>query len=541
MIKKDLCSLSVVTGMKERYGFEKIKEFIDNRDSHAKRVLILYGFDHTGKTTLAKQALAFYKDSKECIVYEVQETDTMRDIYDILEELRNGEEVSRIVWFQEITRAKDFIGDSACVADIFATDKTIILLTGSDSLSFDLASRRELFARVRLIHTNYISYVEHCHLFGRTGIGDYIRCGGLVDKQVVHDYDSAVHYVDKNIAENIFYSVNNVEKHGRFEEIKDLSFFDLRVIIREIISLCSSVFAKEKIQDMLKVSAADDNHPIQDILELIEDGFFTSLNYVDLRKVTNEFYNAVRVVAGNRLYFSDWVPVLLNEILLDLDVLSFTTQLNFIYEEGRWGKWRRISETHPYHVIQPAIKYYFLQEGRKFIEGYKYYNWLAVEQKRIISKKLDTKIEHDMVTSVVLFDVQRILNNIDSKNRFYGKRFKVCKTVFRDDGKFYAGHDLLVHDMDSSAYWVFLVHNGSEPFCGLENNIYGQDISDALNYRFGKMGGSAVLYNGISHESSSGIIYLNILEFLSILERCQDMDQAYSELIKALHTDNRDS
>lgn len=54
-----------------------------------------------------------------------------------------------------------------------------------------------------------------------------------------------------------------------------------------------------------------------------------------------------------------------------------------------------------------------------------------------------------------------------------------------------------------------------------------------------KMGGSAVLYKGISQECSSGIIYFNIFEFISSLERNQDMDLAYAELVKGLHADDQ--
>jgi len=55
-----------------------------------------------------------------------------------------------------------------------------IVLSGTDSLGFWLASGNELYDRVRMIHTTFIPYREYSRLLGIDSIDEYIRCGGVL-------------------------------------------------------------------------------------------------------------------------------------------------------------------------------------------------------------------------------------------------------------------------------------------------------------------------------------------------------------------------
>ena len=322
MLQKVLSEISV-SNKRERFGIRKIKEFIENERWHESRVLALRGLPGTGNSVLVGQVMECYKESVLCLVYEVQDTDRMHDIYDVLEDLREKNRDKRlIIWLQEITRAKDFITNSACLADIFASYHTVIIITGHDTLAFDFASRDELFDRMCIVNMNHISVAEHCYITGDNDIRNYIRYGGLLysdwGKHLVKDYKSVCRYVEDNIAENIFRSV----LHDRWHEtLKPLSLTDVKVFVNEAMSLCSGVFAKDRVQELLRKAAEDVKHSFDGILEFIEDGYFSYIHFSKQHfneRVNEELYNGLKIVSGNRLMFSYGMADSFEEALKDI-------------------------------------------------------------------------------------------------------------------------------------------------------------------------------------------------------------------------------
>ena len=179
MIKRDIEKFDV-KDKKERYAVEKVRSFIDGNEALNGNILILYGLRRTGKTTIMEQAISTYKDKELCEFYEVQEKDTMQDIYDtIIDSEKRG---INVICLDEITKAEDFIRDSALLADVFAKDGMRIIVTGRDSLSFNFATDRELYDRTIRIRTTHIPFAEHCEIFNTNDVDDYICFGGLMSK-----------------------------------------------------------------------------------------------------------------------------------------------------------------------------------------------------------------------------------------------------------------------------------------------------------------------------------------------------------------------
>ena len=101
MIKIKLSELDAPVKM-ERNCIARMKDFIEDERWHSERLLVLYGLPETGKDMLAKQILSYYRNSVKCSVYEVEETDTMEDIYQLLERIQEQDKdrVRQIIWFR---------------------------------------------------------------------------------------------------------------------------------------------------------------------------------------------------------------------------------------------------------------------------------------------------------------------------------------------------------------------------------------------------------------------------------------------------------
>ena len=335
MIKKELTGITA-SDKRERFGIKKIKAFIEDERRHACRVLVLYGLAGTGGATLAQQVLGFYKGSAECIAYEVQDTDSMDDIYDMLEEVdRKG--TRQIIWLKDITRAKDFISESAFLADFYATGKRIIVATGEDSFAFELASRDQLFDRMLRIRMNYIPFTEHYYLTGNRDVGCYVRYGGLLDgKPRITGYESACHYIECNIAENIFRSIQG---YKWLEALEGVPLADLKAFVNAMVSACSGVFAKDKMRELLRQVAENEGKLVSEILKFIEDGYIASIHaehgFIH-RKASKELYSAVRAETGEGRGFTPIIAEALEKSLRNLDVIFETEQVNFTKEDGKW-------------------------------------------------------------------------------------------------------------------------------------------------------------------------------------------------------------
>lgn len=164
-----------------RLAFENALKFAKYHLEHPNdTILVLNGLYGTGKRTILYQILKEYKNKEEyknkTLLYKVEPTDTMDDIYDILEKNDKRNKI-QIIGFENITDVKDFVDNSACLADIYAQYRILIIVTGNNSLEFTLADDRELFDRTKMIFTNYISYTIQNSLT-KININNYIKYGG---------------------------------------------------------------------------------------------------------------------------------------------------------------------------------------------------------------------------------------------------------------------------------------------------------------------------------------------------------------------------
>jgi predicted AAA+ superfamily ATPase len=507
--------------IKERDFVGKITDFIDSRRCYHGNILVLYGLRRTGKTTAMEQALLKLPKDVKCAFYELDDKDEIADVErTLVEERHNG---VTVICFDEITKAEDFITNSASLPDIFAKMGMRIIVTGTDSLGFRFADYRELYGRSVRLNTTHISFAEHCRVLGTNDIDDYIQYGGLMregaDERFVYDYETARRYLDSAVAENICSSIKN-NYHSSC--LDDLSVKELRCIIEKIVELYSGFFDRKTILKEIKNVSV--NFPVNKLPEIGTDENVIEKLTIEKENITKDFLKKINADAVISHTITEEMAKEIRDCLFDMHVLSLTMKITYSYEEGK-EFWKSRNKELEIYVVQPAIKYFHLQEGKRFIEDEKYYAHLSPEEKNFMQKRLDEKIKGDMTEQIIVFDVDAALPT---------ERYSVLKPCFTINGKSAGEYDMLVFDKEKCCYWGFEIKHTTNAFYKQEQHLQNDKITSFMNREYGKREHVCVLYRGKPFVSSTRTIYLNITDFCLAVDKYRDMDRVFEELAKGL-------
>jgi hypothetical protein len=509
--------------MRERDFVSKITDFIDSRRCYHGNILVLYGLERTGKKTAMKQALLKLPQDVQYAFYELSDQDEISDVErTLVEERRNG---VTVICFDEITKAEDFITNSASLPDIFAKMGMRIIVTGTDSLGFCFADERELYGRSVWLKTTHISFAEHCRVLGTNDIDDYIQYGGLMkegaDERFVYDYESARRYLGSAVAENICSTMKNTYRGNCLD---DLSVKELHCIIEKMIEMYSGYFNRESILRTIKNVSA--NFPIDKLSEIETDEDIIEKTTFESSNVTSDF---LKTINADEEISHTITPKMVKEIrhcLSDMHVLSSIKKIPYSYRKTGWTEEDKEYED---YIVQPAIRYAHLQESKKFIEDERYYTQLSPDEKNFIQKRLDEKIKEDMAEQIIVFDVNAALPK---------ERYLVLKTCFTIDNKPSGKYGMLVYDKEENGYWGFEIKHTANAFCKQERHLQNDFITSFMNRKYGKREHVCVLYRGNPFISSTGTIYFNITDFCLAVDKYRDMEKVFEELTKGLEVKN---
>lgn len=541
-------------GLKPRFCVADIKEFLDNHKEKLGEIVVLYGLRRTGKTTIMQQIINEYKDKSEYqnkyLFLEIQSKDTMDDIYDRLEIERD--KGTKLICIDEITNANDFINNSAILADIYAISGMQIIIAGTDSLSFYLA-RKELYDRELRIRTTHIPFAEHSQVLEIKDIDDYIEFGGLMkkggDKSIIKNYNDAKRYLDEAVADNI---VNSIKKDIYNDDfINCFNRKQLRAIIAKMIELYSGKLNKEVILEKLRNVNIN-----KSIKNLYKDKYKEDKSIELLTKSKNRNYiteNFINIIKANAEIddISKFAIIELENYLTDLDILSVTNKINYYYDdENGWEvennidlsnitdkeeleKLKELERKNKYfYIIQPAIKYYHLQESLKFIKNDEIFKNLSSKIKIDLNTKLDEMIKGEMIEQIIAFDVAKILNKVEYFK--YTKKYSILKPEFTIDKKSAGEYDLLVYDREYHNYYAFEIKH-TQNLNEYQDKIFKNDlITNCINKEYGKKKLAAVLYRGENGFNQNQTPYYNITDFLIAVNKYKNINLAINTLNKYL-------
>lgn len=412
------------------------------------------------------------------------------------------------------------------LADIYAKEGLRIVLSSTDSLSFVFAENSSLYGRTENISTTYISFEEHCRVLGTKDIDDYISYGGLMKKgaekedRIVYDYPSACRYLDDAVSGNISRSIQNLAKYSNDTTLFDVTLSEMRAVLEKMVERYSGILNTTIANEELKKIVLSFLTDRQDFKALEGVEIFQKLkaNKSDIVKEFAKEINADTKIIHK--FDEDMITRLENE-LIRLGFVSATNNQEFLYDESLG--WRSAPISKEYYLIQPAIKYYHLKKALEFVESNEHYNSLSEVGKQFVMDKLDSKIKGDMTEQIVVYETSKALSS---------DRFFVCKVSFADSdpNKGKGEYDMLIYDKAANSYFAFEIEYTSKAYSGQCNHLLNEKFREIADYKYGDKENVSVLYNGNPFVDSSGVIYLNISDFVKEIARCKDAKTAIQNL-----------
>lgn len=495
-----------------------ILNFINTNKCFDGNVLVLYGLRRTGKTTMVEQAFSLYNGNEKCAFYEVQNGDDLGDIQDALvQEKENG---ISIICFDEVTKASDFVTNASVLADVFAKEGMKIILAGTDSLAFHLADSTELYDRTIQIRTTHITFAEHSKVLSVSDVDDYIEFGGLMSHGAdrnsgVYSYESACKYLDSSVAENI---VNSIQKSAEDNCLDDLSISEVKTIIEKLVEVYGGRFDKKLAQRTLTSVSVNDTPKRISASEIDADIINRLVSKEEKQIITKEFLPKINASGEVRTIVTDTMLSRLKKYLINMDVLSATPLYSYEYNDTFGWTWDAGFE---YYIVQPAIKYYHLQEGKNFFLTSSIYKDLTQYQRNLLAQKLDEKIKGDMLEQIVLFDVKADLN---------AESFDVLKPEFRINGQKKGEYDMLIYDRQQNGYWCFEIKHSERQIENQIVHLQNEKFREVIDRQYGTRINAYVLYRGKTAMSEFGVQYINVAKFLIAIHEFHDLRLALQEL-----------
>lgn len=508
---------------KKRECYPQIEEFVNNNVCLNGKVVVLYGLRRTGKTTLIEQFLENYDKNSACF-YQINKFDRMSDIYSMI--VREKERGVKVICINEITKAKDFIENSAILPDVFARQGINIILSGTDTLGFLFAEEGECLDRIRKISTTHIPFAEHSNVLGVNDIDDYIMYGGLMKKgckenRFIHDYESACKYLDSAVADNIYHSLRNCCKEGC---LSSLSETEIKYLIRKIVERCNGQFNMKAINR--EINNVSVNYPIKKLIDTdIDENILNNL-VLEMDNIKNDFLYELNLSSNFCFEIKEPVIKEIRQYLKDMDLLSETPKTTFEYTEPLG--WKERDTVHEYYIIQPAIKYHFLKEELKFIEEKEYYKELSYEQKEYMKTKLDEHIKGLMTEQIILFDTKKDLSN----------DYEVCKPVFKEYTSIVGEYDMLVYNKAKNTHWDFEIKHTDNPYYLQEKHLVNPFFKEIIDEKYGKRESAIVLYRGKPFVSEKDVYFFNITDFANVIHKYKEMDTVINILSSNLKRRN---
>ena len=177
----------------DRFGkidsLNQLNKYLNKEISN--RVCIIYGLVETGKNTMVRQAIEEMDEERfqKTAYIKIQKRDKLTNLNRDLDRLyENG---FRFVFIDEVTLMDDFIDCASLFSDVYAGIGMKIILSGTDSLGFYLASGNELYDRDYTIRTTYIPFAEYSRLLKNDDIDSYIQ---FVDNNKIFETNEIKNY-----------------------------------------------------------------------------------------------------------------------------------------------------------------------------------------------------------------------------------------------------------------------------------------------------------------------------------------------------------
>ena len=518
-------SFDFVNKLNKRRCYKKAVDFLEESSGFSGRILTLYGLRRTGKTVLMKQLASNFGIDH---IYEAEESDTMKDVYDILDKEREKNK-PRMIFIDEITNVSDFIEMSALLADDYTTTGTDIIVAGTDSLGLEMAEDDALFDRIYKIPMTYIPFIEHCETLNTTDIDEYIEFGGLMRKgmdsqEAIFDYKSARRYLDSAVAQNISNSLKKSEISRHYNHIRKYTKDDLSLAINKLVEIYNGV-VNEKIINKVNFKTIIGS-PISDKIRRLTDADeIDRYKKINVDKLREEYSKEINLSCKLSIPAT---PELVEDIDYTLSVLGLLSTIkSYRITKGINNEWEFYRDKEKY-IIQPAIKYYQLTEANRILMENEALAHLMPNEVEELQKGLKSDIYGRITENIILFDTYISLG-------------EVYKPYFRSDKN--GEYDMLIWVPEENKHYAFEIkhsekavigYNDKGVYIGQDKHLLNDEFKEGAERCFGIRKGAFVLYNGDAFIAPTETIYLNMVDFLKSVDKTHDINKTIADLTKSL-------
>ena len=502
---------SEAVGLHTRDAFPRLEAFISS--PRASKVFVIYGLRRTGKTTMIRQSILSLPDTlREHAAYvKVGQGDTLSALNRDLKRL-HAKGID-IVYIDEVTLLGNFIDSASLFSDIHAAVGMKIVMSGTDSLGFWLASHEELYDRVELLHTTFIPFREHARLLGTDDIDEYIEYGGTLkigDRRFGHpdarreeasfrDDEATRFYIDTAIARNIQHSLKGMESGGHFRHLKDLyEAGELTDAINRVVEDMNHRFV---LDVLTRRFTSHDLGSAADLLMKTVDPERSLDVYasVDVAAVTARLKDIleIREMENRAIGVTEAHVREIREYLVALDLL---VPIEIRAEEG--APFSRDA------FVQPGLRYAQAQALVFALARDAGFNKLAGTKAKALVDCILDDVKGRMLEDIVLLETR--LSLPPSPNPFDG--FGVFKFQFAS-GEF----DMVIRDNARHSCRLFEIKHSGVAVEAQRRHLSDEAKLHVVRELFGDVEGRTVLYRGEDAELAGGIRYRNVNAYLKSL------------------------
>ena len=508
-IGKDLLAFAEeASGFQKRDAFARLEAFICS--PQASKVFAIYGLRRTGKTTMIKQSVlsldSLLRDRAAYI--KIGKDDTLAALNRDLKRLHaRGID---LVYIDEVTLLGNFIDNASLFSDIHAAVGMKLVLSGTDSLGFWLASHEELYDRAELLHTTFIPFREHARLLGTDDIDEYIEYGGTFkigerrfghpdarrDEASFRDDESTRFYIDTAIARNIQHSLKGLESGGHFRHLKEL--YEAGELTDAINRIVEDINHRFVVDVLTRRFSSHDLGSAADMLMKTTDAdrALDVYSAVDVRAVT-ECLKEILDIKERESRAIGVTEAHAREVREYLQALDLLATIEIRAEDGA-----PLSRD---AFVQPGLRYAQAQAlvfalGRD--SGFR--RLAGTKAKALVDCILDD-VRGRMLEDIVLVETRLALPA--SPNPFAG--FDVFKLQF-EAGEF----DMVVCDNGTHRCALFEIKHSGEAVEAQTRHLLDDKKLRSVRDRYGDIVARTVLYRGTNADLPNGIRYRNVNEFL---------------------------
>lgn len=491
-----------VKNYKKRDCYEDMKKFIYGE--YYGKICVLYGLRRTGKTTLLIQMLGELPLDKVCYI-KVKTSDTMSNLSKDLTKLNSLG--YKYVFIDEITLLNEFINTAAILSDIYANMGMKIIVSGTDSLGFAMASREELYDRSITIHTSFISFREYERLLGICSIDKYIEFAGTLkmenmtfddpdsvfDDVSFRDDESTRKYIDTAISRNIQHTLKNDNYGEYFNQLRELyDKGELTNVINRIVEDMNHNFLVKVIEEQFKSHDLGSTKDL--LLHEIPKKTAYILEDIDDKKLLERLKKIIEIKEKNETSVKITTEHI-EKVKKYLIMLDLIINCPDVYESGNLAEHYIFTQPGMRYAIAKALVYSLMQD--------EFFKSNSENDKQYITNKILEDVKGKMLEEIILLETIKSI----------GKNKKAFKFKFDNGGEY----DMVIYDSDKNTCSIYEVKHSDKMVESQFRYLVDREKNELIEKKYGKIESKIVLYRGENKELDNGVKYQNVEEYLKML------------------------